>query len=85
MAQSQRSKKTGDSGFPGNLADMARSVLIQYGISGTVGGVTPGDCDNHWHIRVDRSYEGPLTLRVRCSEGTPVHVIRNAIAWQLDA
>ena len=79
-------KNIGDSGFATDLASVARSVLIQYGLGGSVGHVTPGERACQWQIEVVGLVgSGPFTLDVRCSEGTPTHIIRSAISNELEA
>jgi hypothetical protein len=79
-------KNIGDSEFATDLATVARSVLIQYGLGGSVGHVTPGERASQWQIQVVGLVgSGPFTLDVRCSEGTPIHVIRSAITNELEA
>jgi len=79
-------KNTGDSRFATDLATVARSVLIQYGLGGSVGHVTPGERACQWQIEVVGLVgSGPFTLDVRCSEGTPTHIIRSAISKELEA
>ena len=81
-----RGKNTAPSGFAGELAVVARSVLVQYGMGGSVGNVTPGQRDCQWQIEVlGLAGTGPLTLDVVCSETTPVHLIRSAISAELEA
>jgi hypothetical protein len=76
----------GDSTFASDLATVARSVLIQYGLGGTVGQVTPGERASRWQIEVVGLVGcGPITLDVTCSEGTPTYIIRSAISNELEA
>jgi hypothetical protein len=88
MGRSRRAqqKNIGDSGFASGLAVVARSVLLQYGLGGTVGNVTQGERDCQWQIEVVGLVgTGPLKLAIKCSEGTPPHIIRNAISTELEA
>lgn len=71
--------------FAVDLAAVARSVLVQYGIGGTVGRVTPGQVPYQWRIEIlGAPGVSPVTLNVLCSDRTPTHAVRSAIALQLD-
>jgi hypothetical protein len=75
-----------DSTFASDLATVAQSVLIQYGLGGTVGQVTQSCRASRWQIEVVGLVGcGPFTLDVNCSEGTPTHIIRSAITNELEA
>ena len=78
-------KNIGVSAFASDLADVARSVLLQYGFGGTVRHVTQGDEACQWQIEVVGLVgTGPLTLDVKCSERTPPHIIRSVISNELE-
>jgi hypothetical protein len=81
-ATSRFSNKSSDSSFADGLASVTRSVLVQYGVCGSVSQVTRRDREHVWDIIVEHPL-GPLTLQLRCSEATPPHVIRTAIAQQV--
>ena len=79
-------KNTRDSAFASDLATVAQSVLIQYGLGGTVGHVTQSARSSRWQIEVVGLVgSGPFTLDVNCSEGTPTHIIRSVITDELEA
>jgi len=68
-----------------DLATLTRSVLIQYGVGGTVGQVTQGYLPHQWEIEVLGGAGHPsMTLKLMCSDRTPPHSLRSAIALQLD-
>jgi hypothetical protein len=83
--QPRNSTKAGTSPLATDLATLTRSVLIQYGVGGTVGQVTQGYLPHQWEIEVLGGAGHPsMTLKLMCSDRTPPHSLRSAIAMQLD-